>query len=59
MAISYEWRGAFTSAEANVLHAERFGHAVLRDEGWDWRGRSTGTVSGGCVLGRVRSWSGS
>ena len=39
MAISSEWRGAFTSAEANVLHAECFGHAVLRDEEWDWRGQ--------------------
>jgi hypothetical protein len=39
MAISYEWRGVFTSAEANVLHAECFGHAVLRDEEWDWRGQ--------------------
>ena len=29
MAISYAWRGEFTRAEANVLHAECFGHPVL------------------------------
>jgi hypothetical protein len=29
MAIRYEWRGEFTSAEANALHAECFDHAVL------------------------------
>jgi GNAT superfamily N-acetyltransferase len=31
--ISYEWRGAFTNAEVNALHAEGFGHRVL-DEDW-------------------------
>jgi GNAT superfamily N-acetyltransferase len=39
MAITYEWRGNFTSAEANALHAECFGHAVLSDAEWDWRGQ--------------------
>src|SRR5512132_210553 len=48
MAISYEWRGAFTSAEANALHAECFGHPVLGGDEWDWRGRSRGTAWGGC-----------
>jgi hypothetical protein len=42
MAISYEWRGAFTSAEANRLHAEWFGHPVLSDQEWDWRGQVDG-----------------
>jgi hypothetical protein len=42
MAISYEWRGAFTSAEANRLHAECFGHPVLSDQEWDWRGQVDG-----------------
>ena len=42
MAITYEWRGNFTSAEANALHAECFGHAVLRDQEWDWRGQVEG-----------------
>src|SRR5215467_6261662 len=31
--INYEWRGAFTNAELNALHAEGFGHKVLDD---DW-----------------------
>ena len=29
MTLSYEWRGDFTSAEANMLHAECFDHPVL------------------------------
>ena len=39
MTISYEWRGQFTSAEANSLHAECFEHRVLSDGQWDWRGQ--------------------
>jgi hypothetical protein len=39
MAISYEWRGEFTSPEANALHAECFDHPVLGDDEWDWRGQ--------------------
>jgi hypothetical protein len=39
MTIAYEWRGEFASAEANVLHAECFGHPVLADDQWDWRGQ--------------------
>ncbi len=39
MAISYEWRGAFASAEANALHAECFDHPVPSDDEWDWRGQ--------------------
>lgn len=31
--ISYEWRGTFSNAEVNALHAEGFGHRVLDD---DW-----------------------
>ena len=42
MDISYEWRGEFTSPEANRLHAECFGHAVLSDQEWDWRGQVEG-----------------
>jgi N-acetylglutamate synthase-like GNAT family acetyltransferase len=34
VAVAYEWRGAFTSAEVNVLHAEGFEHDLLD---WDWR----------------------
>jgi GNAT superfamily N-acetyltransferase len=39
MTVTYEWRGSFTSAEANRLHAECFRHAVLSDQEWDWRGQ--------------------
>ena len=42
MTVSYEWRGEFTSAEANALHAECFGHPVLGDDEWDWRGQVEG-----------------
>ena len=42
MTIRYEWRGEFTSAEANALHAECFGHPVLTDAEWDWRGQVEG-----------------
>ena len=31
------WRGEFTSAEANNLHAAAFGTRVFSDEEWDWR----------------------
>ena len=34
MEAAYAWRGEFTSAELNVLHAEGFEHDVLE---WDWR----------------------
>jgi GNAT superfamily N-acetyltransferase len=32
--IAYAWRGDFSSAELNALHAEGFEHALLD---WDWR----------------------
>jgi GNAT superfamily N-acetyltransferase len=31
-----QWRGDFTNAELNALHAEGFDHEVLD---WDWRGQ--------------------
>lgn len=34
--VAYTWRGAFDNAEVNALHAEAFGHRVLRD---DWQGQ--------------------
>jgi hypothetical protein len=49
MTITYEWRGDFTSAEANGLHAECFDHPALSDDEWDWRGRSSGTASVVCA----------
>jgi GNAT superfamily N-acetyltransferase len=42
MTLTYEWRGRFASAETNALHAECFGHRVLADEEWDWRGQVEG-----------------
>jgi GNAT superfamily N-acetyltransferase len=40
--ISYQWRGEFTSAEANALHAECFNHPVYSDEDWDWKAQVEG-----------------
>jgi hypothetical protein len=57
--ISYEWRGAFTNAEANALHAECFDHPVLSDDEWDWRGPVERHSLGWCAPARGRSWSGS
>jgi GNAT superfamily N-acetyltransferase len=34
--ITYQWRGGFTSAEANALHAQAFGTRVYADSEWDW-----------------------
>src|SRR4029453_10252165 len=52
MTISYEWRGQFTSAEANSLHAECFEHRVLSDGEWDWRGQvERHSLGGGCARG--------
>ena len=59
MTITYEWRGEFTSAEANRLHAECFGHAVLSDQEWDWRGQVEGHSLGWVCAATGRSWSGS
>jgi GNAT superfamily N-acetyltransferase len=42
MTLTYEWRGEFASAEANALHAECFGHRLLADGEWDWRGQVEG-----------------
>jgi hypothetical protein len=56
MSVRYEWRGEFENRAVNALHAEGFGHAPLED---DWKGRSSGTASGGCARGTATSWSGS
>jgi ribosomal protein S18 acetylase RimI-like enzyme len=32
--IRYEWRGAFTNAAINALHAEGFDHRLLDDDWW-------------------------
>jgi GNAT superfamily N-acetyltransferase len=35
--IEVQWRGEFTSSEANALHAQAFGTRVFGDDEWDWR----------------------
>jgi hypothetical protein len=35
--ITYEWRGRFTNAEVNALHAEGFGHEPGND---DWQAQA-------------------
>ncbi|HEU0195122.1 MAG TPA: GNAT family N-acetyltransferase [Gaiellales bacterium] len=62
---AYEWRGSFTNAELNALHAEGFAHDLLDD---DWRGQverhSLGWVcardpKGGRLVGFVNvAWDG-
>src|SRR5689334_3370828 len=66
-AIMYAWRGDFTNAEVNALHAEGFGHRVYPDPEWDWRAQverhSLGWVcarDGGDLVGFVNvAWDGS
>ena len=36
MAVSYEWRGAFTNPELNALHAEAFGTRLFDESEWNW-----------------------
>jgi GNAT superfamily N-acetyltransferase len=36
MAVTYEWRGAFTNEEVNALHAEAFETRVFDASEWDW-----------------------
>ena len=36
MGVDYEWRGRFTNAEVNVLHAEAFDTRVFGDDEWNW-----------------------
>jgi ribosomal protein S18 acetylase RimI-like enzyme len=35
--VEIQWRGPFTSGEANQLHAEAFGTRVFGDAEWNWR----------------------
>ena len=61
--IDYSWRGSFTNAELNALHADGFGHRLLDD---DWQGQvsrhSLGWVcarDGGDLAGFVNvAWDG-
>ena len=36
MDLTYHWRGEFSNAEMNALHAEGFGHPIRQD---DWSGQ--------------------
>jgi GNAT superfamily N-acetyltransferase len=36
VAISYTWRGGFTNAEVNALHAEAFDTRVFDEREWPW-----------------------
>ena len=61
--VSYEWRGEFTNARVNALHAEGFGHRPLDDDWKDQVSRhSLGwvcAVEGGELLGFVNvPWDG-
>ena len=38
MAITYAWRGDFSTGEVNELHAEAFESRVFDDAEWDWEG---------------------
>ena len=61
--VSYEWRGEFTNARVNALHAEGFGHRPLDDDWKDQVSRhSLGwvcAVEGGELVGFVNvPWDG-
>ena len=51
------WRGTFTSAEANQLHAEAFETRVFSDKEWDWVAQterfSLGWVTARSVTGEL------
>ncbi|MTD12809.1 GNAT family N-acetyltransferase [Nakamurella sp. YIM 132087] len=49
--VDIEWRGAFTSDEANRLHAEAFGARLYSSEEWDWE-RQVAAHSLGWVTAR-------
>lgn len=36
MQITVEWRGPFTTLEANTLHADAFGGRVFDESEWNW-----------------------
>jgi GNAT superfamily N-acetyltransferase len=48
---TFEWRGAFTNAEVNALHAEAFETRVYDESEWDWV-ELTGRHSLGWVVAR-------
>jgi GNAT superfamily N-acetyltransferase len=67
VAIIYEWRGDFTTAELNGLHAEAFETRIYDESEWNWlaqvQGHSLGWVTAraadGMLLGFVNvPWDG-
>jgi hypothetical protein len=44
--VDVAWRGGFSNAEVNALHAEAFETRVVSDDQWDWQR---------LVLGRARA----
>ena len=36
MTVTYQWRGAFTNAEVNALHAEAFETPLFDESEWNW-----------------------
>ena len=53
MTIGYTWRGDFTNAEVNELHAEAFETRVFDETEWDWA-RMCGEHSLGWVVARTQ-----
>jgi GNAT superfamily N-acetyltransferase len=51
MTVTFEWRGAFTNAEMNALHAEAFAMRVFDESEWNWQ-RQVSEHSLGWVLAR-------
>ena len=49
--IAYGWRGFFTNAEVNALHAEAFETRLFDGSEWDWQGLAE-THSLGWVVAR-------
>jgi GNAT superfamily N-acetyltransferase len=49
--ITFEWRGSFTNAEVNRLHAEAFETRVYDESEWNWR-ELTAAHSLGWVVAR-------
>jgi GNAT superfamily N-acetyltransferase len=54
MTVEVTWRGSFTNAEANALHAEAFGTRVFDASEWNWE-RLLRDHSLGWVVARDRN----
>ncbi len=54
LSVVYEWRGRFSNAEANALHAEAFETRLFDESEWDWEAL-TGQHSLGWVTARLDS----